>query len=299
MTSPVLSKQAPEPGPSHGPGSGPRDAKAPRRTRQVRPADRLGGASGLALGLLMLWFSILVLLPLTAVVVTATEGGWSTFVDVVTTRDARTALLLTIGEALAAALVNAVVGTVIAWVLVRDQFFGKRLLEVVIDVPFALPTIVAGLVLVSLYGVDSPLGVNVVGTRTGIFLALLFVTLPFVVRTVQPVLEELDAEVEEAAASLGASRATILRRIILPSLAPAITAGTSLAFARAISEFGSLVLIAGNRPGETEVASVRILKYIEGDNVAAASVIAFLLLVVSALVILALDLLTRWVAARG
>ncbi|MDT9594857.1 sulfate ABC transporter permease subunit CysT [Nocardioides zeae] len=273
--------------------------KPPRQPRQLRAADRLGPASGLGLGVLLLWFSVLVLLPLSAVVVTATEGGWSTFVDVVSQRDTRAALLLTVGEALLVALVNAVVGTVIAWVLVRDDFRGKRLLEIVIDIPFALPTIVAGLVLVSLYGPRSPIGVDVVGTRTGIFLALLFVTLPFVVRTVQPVLEELDGEVEEAAASLGASQATILRRIILPSLVPAITAGTSLAFARAISEFGSLVLIAGNRAGETEVASVRILKFIERDQFESAAVVAFILLLVSALVIVALDLLSRKVAVRG
>ncbi|MDF9714684.1 sulfate ABC transporter permease subunit CysT [Nocardioides sp. ChNu-153] len=247
----------------------------------------------------MLWFSLLVLLPLTAVVVTALEGGWGTFVDVVAEPDTRAALLLTITEALGVAVVNVVVGTVIAWVLVRDDFPGKRVLEVVIDVPFALPTIVAGLVLLSLYGPRSPIGVNVVGTREGIFLALLFVTLPFVVRTVQPVLIELDADVEEAAASLGASPATILRRIVLPSLAPAITAGASLAFARAISEFGSLVLIAGNVPGETEVASLRILKFIEGDRYASAAAVAFILLLVSALVIATLDVVSRRVARRG
>lgn len=271
----------------------------PRRIRQVRAADRLGPASAFSLGLLVLWFSILVLLPLSAVIVTATEGGWSTFVDVVSAPNTRAALTLTIGESLLVAAVNVVVGTVIAWILVRDHFPGKRLVEIVIDVPFALPTVVAGLVLVSLYGQKGPLGVNVVGTRVGIFLALLFVTLPFVVRSVQPVLEELDPEIEEAAASLGASQATILRRIILPALAPAITAGTSLAFARAMSEFGSLVLIAGNKPGETEVASVQILKFIERDNQAGAAVVAFILLLVSALVIVALDLLSRRVAARG
>lgn len=294
---------APVPGSGPGggpPPAGPREASRPGRPpRQLRASDRLGPGSGLGLGLLVLWFSVLVLLPLAAVVVTATEGGWSTFVSVVSEPDTRSALLLTVGEALGVALVNAVVGTVIAWVLVRDDFRGKRLLEVVIDVPFALPTIVAGLVLLSLYGPRSPIGVNVVGTRTGIFLALLFVTLPFVVRTVQPVLAELDAEVEEAAASLGATQATILRRIILPSLVPAITAGTSLAFARAISEFGSLVLIAGNKAGETEVASLRILKYIEGDYYEKAAVVAFILLLVSALVIVALDVVSRRVAVRG
>ena len=150
-------------------------------------------------------------------------------------------------------------GTVIAWVLVRDRFPGKSVLNVIIDVPFALPTIVAGLVLLSLYGPNSPLGVHWAFTEKAVFLALAFVTLPFIVRTVQPVLEELEADVEEAAASLGATRFTIMRRIILPSLAPAIAAGAALSFARAISEYGSLVLLSGNRPFETEVVSVRVL----------------------------------------
>lgn len=273
--------------------------KGPAKVRRARPQDALTPAAGLGLGVALIWFSLLVLLPLSAVVLTAFDDGWSTFASTLTDRDTRSALLLTVGEAALVTLVNVVVGTVIAWVLVRDQFIGKRLLEVVIDVPFALPTIVAGLVLLSLYGPRSPVSVNVVGTRTGIFLALLFVTLPFIVRTVQPVLQELDADVEEAAASLGASQFTILRRIVLPSLAPAIAAGASLAFARAISEFGSLVLIAGNIPGETEVASLKILKFIEGDNYAAAASVAFLLLLVATVVIAALDVISRRVARRG
>ncbi|WP_028474798.1 sulfate ABC transporter permease subunit CysT [Nocardioides alkalitolerans] len=273
--------------------------KGPAKVRRARPKDALTPAAGLGLGVALIWFSLLVLLPLSAVVLTAFDDGWSTFASTLTDRDTRSALLLTVGEAALVTLVNVVVGTVIAWVLVRDQFIGKRLLEVVIDVPFALPTIVAGLVLLSLYGPRSPVSVNVVGTRTGIFLALLFVTLPFIVRTVQPVLQELDADVEEAAASLGASQFTILRRIVLPSLAPAIAAGASLAFARAISEFGSLVLIAGNIPGETEVASLKILKFIEGDNYAAAASVAFLLLLVATVVIAALDVISRRVARRG
>ena len=162
--------------------------------------------------------------------------------------------------------VNIVIGTMIAWVLVRDDFPGKRILEVVIDIPFALPTIVAGLVLLSLYGPSSPLGLEWANTPKAVFLAFLFVTLPFIVRTVEPVLLELEPEVEEAAASLGASRFTTFRTIILPSLAPAITSGAALSFARAISEYGSLVLLSGNLPYSTEVASVRILSYVEGDQ---------------------------------
>ena len=170
------------------------------------------------------------------------------------------------------------------------------MLEVLIDIPFALPTIVAGLVLLSLYGSDSPLGVDVANTRSAVFLAFLFVTLPFVVRTVQPVLAELDAEVEEAAASLGASRFTAFRRIILPSLAPAIAAGAALSFARAVSEYGSLVLLSGNLPFKTEVTSVRILSSVENDNLAGAAAVATILLAISLAVIVALDVVQRRVS---
>ena len=165
--------------------------------------------------------------------------------------------------------------------------------------PFALPTIVAGLVLLSLYGPKSPLGINVANTRSAVFLALLFVTLPFVVRTVQPVLEELDSEVEEAAASLGASRVTIFRRIILPSLAPAIAAGAALSFARAVSEYGSLVLLSGNLPMRTEVTSVRILTYIENGDLSSAAAVATVLLLVSLAVIVVLDIIQRRIAHHG
>ena len=218
-----------------------------------------------------------------------------------TLTDPRTAaaLRLTVGEALLVTVVNVVLGTLIAWVLVRDDFWGKRALEVIIDIPFALPTIVAGLVLLSLYGPGGPVGVDVANTEWSVFLALLFVTLPFVVRTVEPVLMELDADVEEAAASLGASRATTLRRIVLPALAPAITAGAALSFARGISEYGSLVLLSGNLPLKTEVASVRILTYIENGNDAAAAAVAVLLLGVALAAIIALQLLNRAVARRG
>ena len=190
-------------------------------------------------------------------------------------------------------------GTMIAWVLVRDHFPGKRILEVVIDLPFALPTIVAGLVLLSLYGPSSPLGLNWANTPKAVFLAFLFVTLPFVVRTVQPVLLELEPEVEEAAASLGASRLTTFRLIILPALAPAITSGAALSFARAISEYGSLVLLSGNLPYSTEVASVRILSYVEGDRLTDAAAVASILLVVALVVIVTLDVISRRVARNG
>ncbi|WP_436698950.1 sulfate ABC transporter permease subunit CysT [Nocardioides sp. BYT-33-1] len=272
----------------------------PARTTS-RPSGlfRLTPTSGVGLGVALVWFSVLVLLPLAAVVGAAAEGGFDRFWGTLTDAQTFAALRLTVVEALLVTAVNAVIGTIVAWVLVRDQFPGKRVLDVVIDIPFALPTIVAGLVLLSLWGPESPVGINIVNTRQGIFLALLFVTLPFVVRTVQPVLIELDADVEEAAASLGASRVTTFRRIILPSLVPAIAAGSSLGFARAISEFGSLVLISGNTPYETEVASLKILKFLEGDNQAGAAAVAVLLLVVAIVTIVILDLISRRVARRG
>ena len=175
----------------------------------------------------MVWFSLLVLMPLSAIVVKALGGGWSTFEHVLTNEQTRSALQLTVLSALGITAINMVMGTMIAWVLVRDQFAGKRVLDLVIDIPFAMPTIVAGLVLLSLYGPGSPIGVHVNNTRWAVFLAMAFVTLPFVVRTVQPVLEELDTDVEDAAASLGASRFTTFRRVTLPALVPAMFAGGS------------------------------------------------------------------------
>jgi sulfate transport system permease protein len=256
-------------------------------------------ASGLGLGVAMLWFSLLVLIPLTAVIVTASEAGWSGFWRTITNEQTAAAIRLTVGTALLVTLVNVVMGTLIAWVLVRDRFFGQRVLEMLIDVPFALPTIVAGLVLLSLYGPKSPLGINVANTRPAVFLAFLFVTLPFVVRTVQPVLAELDREAEEAAASLGASRFTVFRRIILPSITPAIAAGAALSFARGVSEYGSLVLLSGNLPHKTEVTSVRILSSIENDNLEGAAAVATVLLVISLVVIVTVDILQRRLVRRG
>jgi sulfate/thiosulfate transport system permease protein len=271
-----------------------------RRDRQrlprARSATSLTPISGLGLGIALTWFSLLVLIPLTAVLVQASAAGWSAYWDALTSPQTLAALRLTVGQAVLVTAVNIVMGTVIAWVLVRDQFRGKQLLEVVIDIPFALPTIVAGLVLLSLYGPSSPLGVNWANTRVAVFLAFLFVTLPFIVRTVQPVLLELEQEVEEAAASLGASRLTTFRLVILPSLAPAITSGAALSFCRAISEYGSLVLLSGNLPYSTEVASVRIMSSVEGDHLTEAAAVASILLVVALIVIITLDLVSRRVA---
>jgi len=266
------------------------------RLPRAKSATSLTPISGLGLGIALMWFSLLVFIPLTAVLVQASAGGWSAYWDALTSPQTLAALRLTVGTAVLVTAVNVVMGTAIAWVLVRDQFRGKQLLEVVIDIPFALPTIVAGLVLLSLYGPSSPLGVNWANTRVAVFLAFLFVTLPFIVRTVQPVLLELEHEVEEAAASLGANRLTTFRLVILPSLAPAITAGAALSFCRAISEYGSLVLLSGNLPYSTEVASVRIMSSIEGDKLTEAAAVASILLVVALIVIVVLDLISRRVA---
>src|SRR3954462_13681783 len=277
-------------------------AAAPgRSTRKRRPArgGSLSAASSLGLGVALLWFSILVLIPLAMVVATAGADGWSGFWRVVSNSQTFSAVQMPVIQALLVTAVNVVMGTVIAWVLVRDRFPGKAVLNVVIDIPFALPTIVAGLVLLSLYGPQSPLGVNVASTRWAVFLALAFVTLPFVVRTTQPVLEALERDAEEAAASLGAGRLTIFRRVILPALTPAIAAGAALSFARGISEYGSLVLLSGNLPNRTEVASVRVVAYLENGNSTAAAAVAPLMLIVALAVIVALDIIQRRVARRG
>jgi sulfate transport system permease protein len=277
-------------------GDDPRPGRRPTGRRRLTTLTR---GSGVGLGIAMIWFSLLVLIPLVAIVVQATEGGWTTYVAALTSPQTLAALRLTVGQAVLVTAVDVVMGTAIAWVLVRDSFVGKRVLEVVIDVPFALPTIVAGLVLLSLYGAGSPLGLHWANTSHAVTLAFLFVTLPFVVRTVEPVLMEIEPEVEEAAASLGASRFTVFRMVILPSLAPAITSGAALAFARAISEYGSLVLLSGNLPYRTEVASVRILSFIEGDQLTEAAAVASLLLVVALVVIVGLEIVSRRVARHG
>jgi sulfate transport system permease protein len=270
-----------------------------RKGRRSGRRSTLTRSSAIGLGVAMVWFSLLVLIPLTALVVTATAGGWDQYVTTLSNPQTWAAIRLTVEQALLVTLLNLVMGTVIAWVLVRDRFWGKSVLDVIIDIPFALPTIVAGLVLLSLYGKDSPLGLEWANTERSVSLALAFVTLPFVVRTVQPVLEELEGDVEEAAASLGARRFTIFRRIILPSLVPAMAAGAALAFARAISEYGSLVLLSGNLPFKTEVVSVRVLSFIENGNSAAAAALASVMLAIALFVIVGLDVVQRRVARRG
>ena len=258
-------------------------APAPARSRTLRPS-----AGALGLGVATLWLSLVVLLPLAAVVDRSVEGGLAAFWQSVSSRQAVDALRFTLLMSLGVAAINAVMGTLIAWVLVRDEFRGKRVVNALIDLPFALPTIVAGLTLLALYG-DA-----VAFTRWAVLLALLFVTLPFVVRAVQPVLLELDREMELAAASLGASPATTFRRIVLPNLVPAIVSGVALAFARAVGEFGSLVLISGNIPFQTQVASVYAYKQLESDNIGGAAAVSVVLLGLSLLVLVALRLVERW-----
>jgi sulfate transport system permease protein len=237
---------------------------------------------------------LLVLLPLAAVSTRALDGGLAEFWSAISAPQAVASLQLTVLSALAVAAVNGLAGTAIAWVLVRDAFAGKTIVDGVIDLPFALPTIVAGLTLLALYGPRGPLGINVAYTRLSILMALLFVTLPFVVRTVQPVLADLEPEVEEAAATLGARGWLIFKRIVLPSILPAVLAGMALAFSRAMGEFGSVVLLTGNVPFETEVASVYVFGLVESNEPAAAAAVSLVLLLVSLAVLAALDAIQRW-----
>ncbi|HHV20079.1 MAG TPA: sulfate ABC transporter permease subunit CysT [Propionibacterium sp.] len=266
-------------------------APAPSRRTPTRN-HRL--AKPLTIGVVTLWLSIIVLLPLAAITVASLGAGPAGFWAAITEPAALATLGVTTGIAAAVALVNAVMGTIIAWVLVRDDFPGKRIVDGLIDLPFALPTIVASIVLLSLYGPNSPIGLQLNATRWGVGIALAFVTLPFVVRAVQPVLMEVDREAEQAAASLGASNWTTFRRIVLPALTPAILSGTGLAFARAIGEYGSVVLIGGNIPRQTQVASQYIQQQIEIDRPLNAAAVSVVLLVISFAVLI----LLRIVAVR-
>ena len=266
---------------------------AAHRATLPRPAfaPRFGSAL-LARGVITTWLSVMVLVPLAAVAIRSTEGGLAGFWEAVSAPQAVHALVTTFLCALAVTAVNVVMGTAIAWVLVRDEFPGKGLLNSLIDLPFALPTIVAGLTLLALYGDGSPLGVDIARTVPAVIMALLFVTLPFVVRAVQPTLLELDRDMEEAAASLGASNWTIFRRVVLPNLRPAMLAGAALAFARAIGEFGSLVLLAG----KIQIASIYIFAKIESGDTTGAAAVSVVLLALSLAVLV---LISRWSRKGG
>lgn len=262
--------------------------------RSYRP----GGNTSLRVGVATLWLSVIVLLPLAAIVWQAAGGGWQAFWVSVTSHAAVESFRVTFTISAGVTVINLVFGLLIAWVLVRDNFPGKRLVDTIIDLPFALPTIVASLVMLALYGNNSPVGLHLQHTAWGVAVALAFVTLPFVVRAVQPVLLEIDRETEEAAASLGASGSKVFTSVVLPSLLPSLLSGAGLAFSRAIGEFGSVVLIGGAVPGKTEVSSQWIRTLIENDDRTGAAAISIVLLLISFVVLFALRLVGARAARR-
>ncbi|MBX7100614.1 MAG: sulfate ABC transporter permease subunit CysT [Myxococcaceae bacterium] len=262
---------------------------------------------GLSLGITLFTVCLMVLLPLTALIVKASGVDWSDFSTSITGPRARAAFALSVGASLAAALVNGVFGTLVAWVLVRYRFFGRRVLDALVDLPFALPTAVAGIALATVYGQDGwlgsllePHGISVAYTRLGVTVALVFVGLPFVVRTVEPVLHELDPKVEEAAATLGASRVATFFRVIFPTFAPALLTGVSLAFARGLGEYGSIIFISGNMPLRTEIVPLLIVTKLEQYDYAGATAVAVVMLAVSFALLLLVNLFQARVRrARG
>ena len=265
-------------------------AVRPELTGNGAPGRSSGryGSTSLRVGAATMWLSLIVLLPLAAILWQSAKGGWSAFWLAISSPAALESFKVTLTVSIGVTVINGVFGLLVAWVLTRDDFPGKRLIDAVIDLPFALPTIVASLVMLALYGPASPIDLHLQHTQWGIGVALLFVTLPFVVRSVQPVLIELDREVEEAAASLGANNFTILTRVVLPALLPALLSGAGLAFSRAIGEFGSVVLIGGAVPGETEVSSQWIRTLIENDDRTGAAAISIVLLAISFVVLFVL-----------
>jgi sulfate transport system permease protein len=267
----------------------------PRPTRRFA---RRPGSTSLRLGVATLWLSVIVLLPLAAIVWQAAGGGWQAFWLAVTSHAAVASFEVTLTISAGVTVLNLLFGLLIAWVLVRDDFIGKRLVDAIIDLPFALPTIVASLVMLALYGTNSPVGLHLQHTAWGVGVALAFVTLPFVVRAVQPVLLEIDREVEEAAASLGASGPKIFTSVVLPALLPSLLSGAGLAFSRAIGEFGSVVLIGGAVPGKTEVSSQWIRTLIENDDRTGAAAISIVLLSISFVVLLILRIVGARAARR-
>ena len=260
---------------------------------------------GLTLGYTIFYLTVIILIPLVGLVWRSASLGWAEFFSIATDERTMLALKVSFGSALAAGAINAVFGVVVAWVLVRYDFPGRRLLDAVVDLPFALPTAVAGISLAALYAPNgwigsllAPLGIKIAFTPVGIVVALVFVGLPFVVRTVQPVMEELDREVEEASATLGASRFQTLRLVVLPALTPAILTGFALAFARGVGEYGSVIFIAGNIPYVSEIAPLLIVIRLEEFNYAGATAIACIMLVISFAMLLFINLLQMWSRRR-
>jgi sulfate transport system permease protein len=270
-------------------------ASGPPPARLGAPGSRLAGRAGLTLGngLIAVYLSVLVLLPIAALVAQAGTGGISQFWQEVSAHEAVAGIELTVASSAIVACLNAIFGTLTAWVLVRDSFPGRRVLDSLIDLPFALPTIVAGLVLLALYGKGGPTGIDITFTRAAVVLALLFVTFPFVVRSVQPVLIDFDRSMEEAAESLGARRISVFLRVVLPNLTPAILSGAALSFARALGEYGSIVLISGNIPFKTEVASVYVFNQVSDENFPGASAVSIVLLLAALVVLAATTLVVR------
>jgi sulfate transport system permease protein len=271
-----------------------------RRQRSVIPGF------GVTMGTSLLWLSLIVLIPLAALFLKTTELTFSQFVEIIASRRVLHAFQLSFGLSLAAAAVNLVFGMIVVWALVRYRFPGRKLLDAVVDIPFALPTAVAGIALTNLYAETgwlgsslAALGVKVAFTPLGIFVALVFIGLPFVVRTVQPVLEDLEKELEEAAASLGATRWTIVRRVVLPAITPALLTGFALALARAVGEYGSVIFIAGNLPNVSEIVPLLIVIRLQEFRYADATAIAAVMLVASFLLLFFINALQRWSEARS
>src|ERR1700759_5206206 len=262
-------------------------------TPRSRPLRLPGVGAGLGRGLVVLWLSVIVLLPLAALLDKSLSQGLGHFWDQVTAPAALDSLELILVCSLIVVAINAVFGTIVAWLLVRDNFPGKSIINAIIDLPFALPTIVASLILIQLWGKNSPVGIDIALTRAAIVVALCFVPLPFVVRAVQPLLIEMDRDMEEAAASLGAGGFTVFRRIIFPNLLPGLAAGVALAFARALGEFGSVLIFAGGLPS-TMVSSIFIRQQIESGNDVGASAVSVVLLTASLLMLGVVSLIQRW-----
>jgi len=262
--------------------------------RAPRAGLRLPGiGAGLGRGMVVLYLSLIVLLPIAAMADKSLSHGLGYFWEQVTAPQAINSLELTLVASLIVVLINGFFGTILAWLLVRDEFPGKAVINAVIDLPFALPTIVASLILIELWGPKSPFGVDIALSRTAVVVALLFVTLPFVVRAVQPLLMEMDREMEEAATSLGAGGFTVFRRIIFPNLLPGLGAGIALAFARALGEFGSVLLFAGGLPS-TMVSSVYIKQLTETGNETGAAAVSVVLLAASLACLVVVSLIQRW-----
>ncbi|MBX4949947.1 sulfate ABC transporter permease subunit CysT [Rhizobium binae] len=278
-------------------------AHSPTRWRFRRPSVIPG--FGMTLGLTLTWLTLLILIPLSGLAVRSSALGWEKFWSIALDPRTLNALRMSFGTAFIAAVVNAVFGIILAWVLVRYRFPGKRVIDAMVDLPFALPTAVAGIALTTLYAPNgwigqflTPLGIKIAFTPAGIVVALIFVGLPFVVRTVQPVMEEIDKEVEEAAATLGANRFQTIFRVLLPGLAPAVLTGFALAFARGVGEYGSVIFIAGNLPFKSEIAPLLIVIKLEEYNYAAATGIAAIMLILSFAMLLVINLIQSWSRRR-